>query len=315
MEKKLSILIPAYNQVSLARRCLYYLSEQTYKNFLVILQDDAGQENYQNLCKEYPDLEIIYSRNKENLGAIVNMIDCLTKKVETEFTMCLHEDDFIHSEYIAQAINILEKNNGIAFVGSPAYFFEPGTIFNRLSSLENDWQKYSLAEFIDYSLNKNKLVFGSIIYRHALIKSEFLNLTKYDVFLDRPFLLSILQNSNKKAAIFKNCFYYYQNHPYPDKRWESLSIENVINLYLCYENLAPGRGRSITSQYIFDFANLENKKWSEFWEFMKIGKEKGLVSWRRISVKFILASLFIFIFGKKHYYNLFTTLKKLTKTG
>jgi len=311
MEKKLSILIPVYNQLALTRRCLSYLTKQTYKDFIVILQDDASQSDYQDLIKEFSDLEIHLDRHEKNLGAIGNMIYCLTKDVPTEFIMCLHEDDFIQSEYLEKSLAILEKNNNIAFVASPAYFFDAGQNFKELPSLRADWQKYNTADLVAYILNGNKIAFGSIIYRRSLIKPEYLNLEKYGVLLDRPFLLSITTGSQKEAAILKDPYYYYQNHPYPDKRWATLSLDNIVNLYANYENLAPGKGRAITSQYIFNFASLENKKWSDFRRYLKRGRENGLISWCRISWKFMLASLFIFLFGQKNYYRLFKFVKNI----
>ena len=121
---KLSIFIPVYNQPALARRALSYLVKQSYQDFLVIIQDDAGQADYQSLIKEFPSLPIEYRRHGKNLGAIQNMIYCLFAPSDSEFVMCLHEDDFLQPDYLATALAILEKNSDLAFIGSAAHFFQ-----------------------------------------------------------------------------------------------------------------------------------------------------------------------------------------------
>lgn len=310
MIKKLIIIIPVYNQTHLLKRCLFYLENQTFKDFMVIIQDDASQENYKEIILEFPTLEIVYSRNTKNLGAMSNMINCLTQPVNTEFIMCLHEDDFIHYEYLDNTIKMLEEDENLALAGSHSYFFNPKDTIPPMVSTKPKWRKYDLLEFTEFILNYNKFAFGSIIYRQKFIKKNYIDVQKYEALMDRPFLLQILQNNNKKALIFDNHFYYYQNHPYPDKRWGNLSMENIINLYTYYERLAPKKGKYITSQYIYDFINfLENKKLSDFYKFIKIGKENNLISIKRINFKFILASILILIFGKRVYSKLFELIK------
>lgn len=310
---KLSIFIPVYNQPDLARRCLAYLAKQSSQDFSVILQDDASQANYQELISEFPNLKIVLSRNEKNLGAIANMINCLTATTDSEFIMCLHEDDFLHPEYLKQALNILEHNPDVAFVASPAYFFEPGETVKFPETINSDWEKYAPVDFVEFILNGNRFAFGSLIYRNALVHPELIDLKTYDVFFDRPFLLKILINSQKQAAVLRDCFYYYQNHPYPDKRWRSVVFDNILNLYAYYESLAPGKGQAITSQYLFDFVNLENKQRGDFQKFITQGRKAGLISCRRLSGKFLGASLFIYLFGKKSYQRLFTLIKSRKK--
>lgn len=313
MDKELTILIPTYNQTSLLRRCLDSLDKQNFKNFSIIIVDDKGAEDCQGAVKDFPNQDIRLIHNEKNLGAIGNMINCLTQNIKTEFIMCLHEDDLIHHQYLEYALNILKKNTDIAFVASSAYYFNPGETINQPQSINDDWIKYSPLNFVEFILNNNKFAFGSVIYRQKLIKPEFIKLDAYNVLFDRPFLAEILINSQNNAAILNNQFYYYQNHPYPDKRWQSLTMDNIFNLYSYYEKLAPKKGLAITSQYIFDFVNLENKKWLNIFKFVRRGQRVGLISWRRISWKFLGASLFTFIFGKKIYYQVFSWIKKITK--
>jgi|GEM_PF-3406158 len=317
MAKKLLIILPVYNQAKLARRCLKSLAAQGWADFSILICDDQSaadqSKNYQELIKDFPSLEISYQRNEKNLGAIKNMINCLFNQATNDFIMCLHEDDFLHPDYLATALIILEKNKNLAFIGSGVKFFEPeknqASVTNYFPKISATWQTYTPQTFTAFILNKNKFAFGSIIYRRELLRREFIDLATYDVLFDRPFLLKILIEQKKSAGLLTGQFYYYQNHPYPDKRWDTLKFPNILNLYSFYESLAPGQGRFITSQYFFDFINLKNKTRNDWRAFLNSGKKAKLFSGWRLSGKFILASLFILLFGKKYYYQLFTLIK------
>jgi len=309
MAKKLLIIIPSYKQPDLLRRCLNSLALQSRQDFSVKIKDDGSGVDYQTLIAQFSALDITLERNSRNLGAINNIVSSLLTTTETEFIMCLHEDDFLHPQYLEQALTVLENNPTLAFVASPASYFNPGVNPPTDQLPTSGWQDYSSIEFAKYILNENKIAFGSIIYRRSSIRPEFIDLKNYAALFDRPFLLNILKTNNNRAAVLSGQFYYYQNHPYPDKRWQTLTATNIFNLYTFYQALAPGGGRRITSQYIFDLINLEPRNWTEIRAFIRRGQEAGFVSWRRINGKFILAAIFIAIFGKKNYDHLFHLIK------
>lgn len=309
MVKKLLIIIPSYKQTRLLRRCLDFLVLQSWRDFSVLIKDDSSGEDYQTLITQFPTLDIALEVNPQNLGAINNMVSSLLSETAAEFIMCLHEDDFLHSHYLEEAIMVLEKNPNLAFIASPAIYFNPEKIPLTDQLPRNDWQDYPPTEFAEYILNKNNFAFGSVIYRRQLIRPEFINLKDYAVLFDRPFLLNILKASRGQAAVFNGQFYYYQNHPYPDQRWKTLTASNVFNLYNFYQQLAPGRGRRISSQYIFNLVNLEPRNWAEIGTFIRRGRKAGFVSWYRSGGQFLFAAVFIALFGKKPYDYLFHLIK------
>lgn len=309
MAKGLTIFIPAYDQLPLLERCLSSLARQTRQDFRVIIEDDASPADYSGLAAKFPRLDIEVRRNEKNRGALGNMIYCLTAEAETDFILVIHEDDFLQQEYLERGLNILEDSSGVAFVASPASFFPPGKNVVPPATLSPTWKKYSREDFVGFILSGNRFAFGSIIYRRELIRAGQIDFKSYNAFFDRPFLLQILKDSEKTAAVMLEPYYYYQEHPWPDKRWRELSFENVFNLYNCYETLAPGKGRAIASQYFFDFAQLERRRKEDWKDFWRRGRSAGLLSFR-LSGKFLAAGLFILIGGRKSYHRLFNLLKK-----
>ncbi len=51
----ISIIIPIYNQANKLSKCLNSILNQTYKNYEVIIVDDASTDNAQKIIKEYED--------------------------------------------------------------------------------------------------------------------------------------------------------------------------------------------------------------------------------------------------------------------
>lgn len=89
-----SITIPAYKQ-----RFLYEAIEsclaQTYKNFELIVVDDASPEDLASIVKAFDDSRIRYYRNEKNCGAI-DVVDnwniCLSH-AQGEYIICMGDDD------------------------------------------------------------------------------------------------------------------------------------------------------------------------------------------------------------------------------
>ena len=68
-----SVLIPAYKRKFLCdaiSSCLI----QTYKNFEIIIVDDASPEDLKSVVDQFHDSRIKYYRNEKNCGAI-NVVD------------------------------------------------------------------------------------------------------------------------------------------------------------------------------------------------------------------------------------------------
>lgn len=314
---KITATIPCYNQPGLLSRLLTNLTQQDYPNWEIVIVDDASSDNaalqYRSLASLFPSLNITYRRNQENLGAIANMISCLMSPSAGEYLICLHEDDLLAPGYLKQAAEILSREANIAWVASPAIVFQPGETVapQKTDSANYRHDAISLAEAI---LSGNPFVFGSVVYRTSAIAPKNIELEKYGVFFDRPFLINTLIGANSLSAVMKWPHYYYQDHPYPDGRYRSLSWENVFSLYSFYRQITRGTTPQIAGRFWFDFANLENKHNVSLVDFFKKGRELKLID-RGCDWRFLIAGIFIFIFGKKIYDRIFRILKRRRKAN
>jgi GT2 family glycosyltransferase len=64
----ISVVIPVLNQLFLTNNLLDYISNNTVKPVEIFLVDNASSEDIQSSVRAHPDLNIIYLRQKKNIG-------------------------------------------------------------------------------------------------------------------------------------------------------------------------------------------------------------------------------------------------------
>lgn len=97
MEKKLSIVCITYNQAKFIRQCLdSFLMQETDFKYEVLINDDAStdgtKEIIEEYAKKYPDIIKPVLRD-ENIGAIRNFVDTLSR-VKTKYAAVCEGDDY-----------------------------------------------------------------------------------------------------------------------------------------------------------------------------------------------------------------------------
>lgn len=69
MESLVSIILPTYNRGELLKSTINSIILQTYKNWELIVVDDASSDNTEEIVKEFNDNRIQYTRNEKNSGS------------------------------------------------------------------------------------------------------------------------------------------------------------------------------------------------------------------------------------------------------
>ncbi|MCX6716553.1 MAG: glycosyltransferase [Candidatus Taylorbacteria bacterium] len=232
--KKLTVTIPCFNQKNLLIECLNSLCKQTYKDFSVLIIDDCSKEDYTDILKTFPGLDIKYIRNEGNLGAMKNMFKAIKYPVDTEYVLCLHEDDAIASiRYFEDSVKLMDENRDVVFTaGKPIWFKK--TIPPCIDGNNNKYISGNITSFVDLILDYEAIIFGSIIYRKESIKVLEPELNKYHTLCDRPFLISSLKGE-KRFALFDNPIIFVRDHGISDKRSSGLRQEHLFNLLIEYK--------------------------------------------------------------------------------
>ena len=114
-----SIIIPVYNRKTIIEEVVECSVNQTYKNIEVIIVDNNSTDGtYEFLKSKYEDNHsVCIYQNETNIGPVRNWKKCL-EYAHGEFCKILWSDDLMENEFIEKAVNILRKENDIAFVYS-----------------------------------------------------------------------------------------------------------------------------------------------------------------------------------------------------
>jgi glycosyltransferase involved in cell wall biosynthesis len=109
---KVSVIVPTYNREKTISRTIDSVLEQTYKNFELIIVDDASTDNTESIVKNYQKQykEIIYIKYNQNKGA--NFARNLgIKKARGEYINFLDSDDEYLVNNLKEKIKFLENIN------------------------------------------------------------------------------------------------------------------------------------------------------------------------------------------------------------
>lgn len=107
---KFSITIPAYKQKYLYEAIESCLA-QTYKDFELIIVDDASPEDLKSVVERFQDSRIRYYRNEKNCGAL-NVVDnwtiCLGY-TKGDYVICMGDDDRLLPNCLEEYSKLIDK--------------------------------------------------------------------------------------------------------------------------------------------------------------------------------------------------------------
>ena len=166
---KFTIAIPAYKKKYLfeaIESCL----DQTYKNFELVIVDDASPEDLKSVVDKFKDDRIKYYRNEKNCGAehvVDNWNKCLNY-AKGEYIICMGDDDKLKSNCLEEYdklirlypklnvyhawTEIIDENGDVAAMQEPRPLYE-----SAYSMLYNRFRFDRLQYIGDWLLNVKNL--------------------------------------------------------------------------------------------------------------------------------------------------------------
>lgn len=113
-DKKISIIMPAYNAASTIGQALDSLVQQTWKNIEVIVVDDCSDDDTWEIISSFSeaDSRVRGVRNKVNVGPYVSKNIAL-KYVTGDFLTGHDADDWAHPERIERQVSFMLSNENI----------------------------------------------------------------------------------------------------------------------------------------------------------------------------------------------------------
>lgn len=286
---KLTVTIPSYRQPDLLSRALQGLNTQTFKDFSVIIVDDKSGVDFENIIKNYPDLNISIDTNETNLGAMKNLYRSITIETNSDYIFSHHEDDFVKNNYLEIAVSILDNNPQISFVTTSGEWVHRDDPFVNKKIESSEYEQFNAPHFVDQILNNKHFMFGSVVYRKKHLVHKW-GLEKYGTFCDRIFFLDILKKNHTSGAYLIEPGIFERDHSLDKNDIRSISTneDHVIAFYQAYKEALTEEfdkdyvSRKITNYTLFTYGNLPHK--SNLFSFYKKQKPYELLHFSKINI-------------------------------
>ena len=110
-EPKVSIGLPVYNDAETIEKTINSLLRQTFKNFELIISDNASDDETARICEEFllKDSRIKYIRQPYNIGGEENF-EFVLKQAKGKYFKWIGGDDWISPDFLEVNMLALESN-------------------------------------------------------------------------------------------------------------------------------------------------------------------------------------------------------------
>lgn len=114
---KVTVVLPTWNRLDLLKRAVEAILKQSYRNFELIISDNASNDGTQRYCQKLAkkDKRVRYTRNKENIGAANNAFK-LFEMVETDLFVIASDDDLIYPNHLELMVDAFRQHPDMGMV-------------------------------------------------------------------------------------------------------------------------------------------------------------------------------------------------------
>lgn len=121
--RKVSIIVPAYNVESYVEKCINSLLDQTYENIEILIIDDGSTDKTGKIIdKRYSQNGKISIYHKEN-GGVSDARNFGLDRITGDYVTFVDSDDFVDTKYIEYLMRLIEVDEAeIALIPAQSFF-------------------------------------------------------------------------------------------------------------------------------------------------------------------------------------------------
>lgn len=229
---KISIGMPVYNGSIYIEEAINSVLNQTFKDFELIISDNASIDDTENICNKYLALDsrIHYIRQDKNIGGINNFKFVLDNS-SGKYFMWLAADDALGNIDFLKSLNdkISDKYD---------FYFPEVSILNFKNEIvsPNTMQSFircqTKIDFLEVSLSQNSMHLYSLFLKSNLIKDwKYLELCKNLKHCNEGLFVHAI-NAKRNGIFVNNAIKLYRQHK---DNWASkVSGKNLILSQMSY---------------------------------------------------------------------------------
>lgn len=173
---KVSVCIPTYNRANFLAYSVNSVLNQTYRDFELIICDDASTDNTAELVNQWNDSRIHYIRHPNNIRRSRNMRSGFDA-AKGEYFIKFDDDDAITPEFLEKTVAVLESHPTVDFVCTNHWIInqkgeriESATSENAAKWGKDKLQPGVIPELMEETFQKQSLQVGSTLFRRACLE-------------------------------------------------------------------------------------------------------------------------------------------------
>jgi len=236
---KLTVVVPTYNRTAYLAECLESIAEQTYRDFELVVLDNASTEDVSAVVAQFESLGIRYIRNAENIGAARNIDLARELGAESDYHIVFHDDDLMHPRMLERQVFELDARPELAWVATESAPFEGDSAANEVwGDSVGEVEVYETRDALVRRLLENVPInFGSVMYRSAASSGVDFRLGEFEIIADRVLLCDIAAVG--PVAAIREPLVRYRHHEAQDSHNPIFREQHALALMRYYRDLLP----------------------------------------------------------------------------
>jgi glycosyltransferase involved in cell wall biosynthesis len=122
MKPDITVVMPAYNVESFISESIQSILRQTYKNFKLVVIDDASTDRTLEIVQSFSDSRIQIVAHKINKG-LINILNEVYSTIKTPFLARMDADDYCDSKRLELQLEFMKENTEVGICGTHYTFF------------------------------------------------------------------------------------------------------------------------------------------------------------------------------------------------
>lgn len=165
-----TVILTSYNHATFINEAIDSVLNQTFKDFELIIWDDASTDGSWDIIQSYSDHRIKAYQNEKNKGPIYGINKAISKISQGKYVALHHSDDVWELSKLEKQVDFIEANESVGAVFSRASIINQRgeflaenahvycRIFNQPNRSRHEWLRY-------FFLNGNALCHPSVLIR------------------------------------------------------------------------------------------------------------------------------------------------------
>lgn len=205
-EKKVSIIIPAYNTEAYIEECIHSVQEQTYSNYEIIIINDGSTDSTLKILEEY--------RNKHDYIKVINIENhgqgyarnLGIKQAQGDYILFLDSDDLLRKTALEDVVSIMEKDKSdMVFFNWSRFQDATGKKLKVFSKPFMQREILEEEEILEMLRLKAYFPVMSLYSREFLLKNN-IKFLEGHIYEDVPFVVSCISVANRVSILNKKLY-------------------------------------------------------------------------------------------------------------